>query len=185
MDTLFKLEDFQLIEFSRADSFLAKRFDCGNSIVNNYFWNESLCNDVGKSFILTDNKKQQILGFFSLTTDIVIEKSNTQKLKTMGSAIRIHMLGVDKKYHHKKCVSIGDQNRTIASVLLFLCCIKIQHIVDHHVGSSFIVLHSTKQGYNLYSNSGDFEKLENDMKIIDNDEVSETIPMFRNVYLYD
>lgn len=183
----FELTDLKLREFSKEDSFLTNDFDCGNDIVNNYLRYESLAFDVGKPFILTNKNENNILGFFSLTTDIVLEKNsscNINKLKTMGSAIRIHMLGVDKKYQHKKCVNIDGQMRTLATVLLTLCCIKIQDIVDHHIGSSFIVLHSTKEGYNLYYHIGEFEKLESDMKIIDNDEVEETIPMFRNVYLY-
>ncbi len=165
-------------ENSLEYSEMCRQFDCGNSYINNFLKENSFNNEIAKTFILINEEVPCIMGFFSLSADSLIEKSNDQKTIELGPAIRIYMFAVDKRYqgYHYHL------SETIASFLLNQCIEVIKKVVEHYIGATFIVLSSTKEGYHFYKKKGDFEELEQDMAMLDILGDNDTIKMYRDIF---
>lgn len=127
----------------------------------------------------------KIVGFYSIAADSVysVDDSLSQnRIIYNGGAIRIHMFAIDEKFHHKS-LKIDNEKKTYASVLLLDCLEQINHIVQKHVGATYIILSSTQAGYALYKNTGDFEELaeDDDIYLSDADGNEDCIPMYKYI----
>lgn len=150
--------------------------------------NESLESDICKTFVMlkttkiNDNTKQEIIGFYSLSSDSVLCYSDSDKIMLDGGAIRIFMFAIDEKYKHKQ-LKIDHQERTYASILLLDCLNLIDEIVDQYLGAKYIILNSTKEGHRLYKHTGDFIDLtdEEDFILSDVEGNDECIPMYKYI----
>lgn len=147
---------------------LSSSFSCGNKHIDNFLRSsESLETDICKTYVMIELEKNEIIGFFSLAADAVLnppEYSKANKLSFVGGAIRIYMFAIDEKYQ-KKSVDIIESDsksitKTYASILLLTCFEYIDEIVCNHIGAAYVVLSATEQGIGLYKNVGGFEFLD-------------------------
>lgn len=142
---------------------LCSSFYCTNTVIDNFIRSSECLNpSICKTYLLTkeENNKIELIGFFSLAADAVLENTTIYN----GGAIRILMFAVDERYQ-KQTILIGHNKRTYASLQLVLCLETIQNIVEQSVGASYIVLSSTKEGYNLYTHVGEFETIDDDFQL--------------------
>ena len=140
----------KVMEYNEELKKLSSSFFCGNQYIDNFLKsNESLESDICKTFVLTDDNGEEIIGFFSLCSDAVYENLGTKRehIYYLGGAVRIYMFAIDKKYQDQNI----RQNVKLkyASFLLLFCLNMIFDIVSNYIGVTFVVLHSTKEGLKL------------------------------------
>lgn len=165
-------------------------FDCGNPYINGFLNSANALNpDVCHTYLLIGiedqndmrNNNFEIIGFFSLTTDVVttLEREN---VVFSGGAIRIKMFAIDNKYKKKK-INVSGEQITYASVQLKICLDIIESISNKYIGATYIVLNSTEEGKNLYLNKGAFEILDedDDYKVATIEEDTDCFPMYRQI----
>lgn len=156
-------ENLEVIPFEKR--FDSVNFDCGNVHINSYFKN--LKNDpayAAGTYILKHVNTEEIIGFFTLCPDAVLEKETLESTgeTTMiynGPAIRIHMFAINKRYQHQKVISVSDELLSYGAYLLSLCILQIQNLAAECIAVLYITLLSTKEGQPLYEKYGDFISL--------------------------
>ena len=102
-----------------------KGFDCGNWYINSFLQSLSFDNTISITYFMRNDN--ELIGFFSLCSDAVIDVSASEKETLMAPAIRIYMLAIDKKFQRKK-ITIGNLDITYAHLLLDGCISIIQNI---------------------------------------------------------
>ena len=171
-------EQFITVPLSADLHGLALHFDCGSSKNINAFLKspKSLDLNYGKTFVLLDEGKTVIVGFYTLTTGLVEQES----IKTGGS-IHIRDFALDKAYRGKvqKVLSDGSEIK-LSDVLLDDCIQRIENIRANHVGFSLITLFSTPEGESLYLRNG-FDYAEEDMYMPKEEDDGLTKAMYRPV----
>lgn len=167
---------------------LCSSFSCGNLIIDNFIKsNESLDSSISITYLFVkkdeNNKISDLIGFFSLCTDSMLEKTDDYKIGKIfnGSAIRIHMFAIDKKFQQVK-IETSNGIHTLATIMLLNCLNIITNIVNNHVGASYIVLNSTKEGQNLYKHTGNFEIIDDDFATPLHEDETECISMFKPIF---
>ena len=165
----------EVAEYNEELQKLSSSFFCGNQFIDNFLkGHESLETDICKTFVmlqtyqLGDKTKQEIIGFYSLSSDSVLCFSELDSIMLEGGAIRIFMFAIDERYKHKK-IRMNGEKRTYASVLILDCLNFIDEIVNTYLGAKYIILNSTKEGYYLYKYTGNFMKLTEDEDLIMSD----------------
>lgn len=165
------MNSFDIVIYNKTNDIniikLCSLFSCGNIIIDSFLKSSdsrdpSIC--ITYLFVSKiENKIDKLIGFFSLSTDAILEKNDEYKTGKVfnGSAIRISMFAIDKKFQQIK-TQTQDGIHTIASIMLLNCIEIIKNIVKNHVGAAYIVLNSTKEGKNLYQHTGKFEVIEED-----------------------
>lgn len=168
-------------KYSRAIS----AFSCGNLFIDNFLESTDSCNpSVCKTYLLIDELDKEefnLIGYYSLSTDAVSESSNGI-LRFNGGAIRISMFAIDKRYQGKR-LCFEQKEQTLASFLLIHCLKEIRAIAQNNVGAMYIVLNSTQEGYNLYTNTGEFEPFDEDLLTLHHeDDGKESIGMYKTLF---
>ena len=157
---------------------LALHFDCGSSKNINAFLKsqKSLDLNYGKTFVLLDEKKTVIVGFYTLTTGLV-EQENIK----IGGSIHIRDFALDNAYRGKiqKVLNDGSEIK-LSDMLLDDCIQRIENIRANHVGFSLITLFSTPEGESLYLRNG-FDYAEEDMYLPKEEDDGLTKAMYRPV----
>lgn len=158
---------------------MCNSFDCGNSVLDNFLRNESCDTDISKTYLMIEDDVK-LIGFYSLTCSSLLEINDKNKnVESYIPAICLKMFAIDKKYQDIKITGYGH---TYAHFMLTACIDKIKEIKDHYVGAECIILNSTKDGYELYKNVGDFHKLDGEYKLPDYSENPNAIKMYRSIY---
>lgn len=163
---------YKLIVYNVNSNEIIKRlcfsFNCGNLIIDNFLKGpNSLDSSICKTYLFVscddNNIINDLIGFFSLSTDAMLEKSAdyTSGKIFNGSAIRISMFAIDKRYQQLK-IKTENSEHTFASMMLLYCINRIEDIVKNDVGAAYIVLNSTSEGFNLYKHIGNFEVIDED-----------------------
>lgn len=185
--------NYKLITYNHDSDEIIKqlclKFSCGNIVIDNFLKTyKALDITISKTYLFIscgDNDRIiDLIGFFSLSTDSMLEKADNSPVGKVfnGSAIRIMMFAIDKKYQQSK-MNLAFNNRTFASTMLLYCIKVIRSIVNNHLGASYIVLNSTKEGFNLYSHTGKFEILDEDYAMpIHKEDGEECIMMYKPVF---
>lgn len=96
------------------------------------------------------------------------------------------MFAIDNNYQKKK-VNISNKEITYATVQLKICLNIIETISNKHIGATYIVLNSTKEGKNLYLNKGGFEVLDEneDYRLAKIEEDYDCISMIKQIRFED
>lgn len=172
-----------VVEYNEDLKYLSSSFSCGNKNIDNFLkGSDSLESDICKTYIMIniDSKRdgdinpKEIIGFFSLAADAVIEPpeyNEYNKIVFKGSAIRIYMFAVNEKYQQKRVKISSSESKelitkTYASLLLFSCFDYIDDIVNNHIGAMYVILSATEKGVGLYQNVGGFEFLETEDEVL-------------------
>ena len=141
---------------------LSSSFSCGNFFIDD-FLKGSLAVDpgIGKTYIWLNDKETEIIGFYNITTGSLEYIDSDSRFK-MGGAVHINEFALDERYHGIQLDT--DMGIKMSDVLLTDC---INRIISfrNKVGFSFITLHSTSEGFNLYKRH-DFEAIEEDMGLL-------------------
>lgn len=178
--------NLKTIPLSSSHQELIKTFKCNNIVIEKYLKDLGACYELAKTYILVDADNQDMIGFFSLCADILVEEDESQLNKTITNhspAIKIKMFAIDERYKQKR-VWLGKDNITYAHILFSQCLMIAQNITKNHVGATFLIANATKEGYNLYKYVGNMEQAdENDSyRIPIGNEDNETIPMWRALF---
>ena len=89
------------------------------------------------------------------------------------------MFAIDKKYQNTK---IDGYGHTYAHFMLNACIDRIKEIKNKYIGAECIILNSTKAGYELYKNIGDFYEIDEEYRFPDYYENSSSIKMYRSIF---
>lgn len=181
-----------VLEYNEDLKKLSSSFSCGNFYIDNFLKsNESLESDICKTFVMVQSEMEneqttdKLVGFYSISADSVYSLDDTSsgnKIIYDGGAVRIHMFAIDEGFQHKT-LKIGEEKKTYASVLLLDCFEQINHIVNNHIGATYIILYATNLGYGLYKNVGNFEELTDadDIYLSTIEGSEECIPMYKYI----
>lgn len=152
---------------------LSNDFSCGNVVIDNFLKsNDALNRNIGVTYVLLDNNREQIIGYFNIATNRIDEMSHvgqTAYLTPLGGAVKINYLAVDERFQHKLLYKLeSDMNIYIGDYLLHKCEQIIVHL-QNHVGITFVYVSSTEEGYKLYHDRNFYDDLEIDMSIVKSD----------------
>lgn len=125
---------------------------CGNLIIDNFLKTQSRDPDQYITYLLIDSNKI-LVGFYSLICSSLLEVDSKGKIVSSIPSIEIKMLVIDKRYQSE---SIPNRNFTFAHFML-VNCIETINEISKSIGAEYKVLNSTEEGYNLYTNVGNFE----------------------------
>ena len=138
-------------------------FNCGNLRLSEFFnSSESLDAGVGISYVFLSDDETDLIGYYNITTGMIIDADNPQN--RIGGSVHINCFALDNRYHgllHE----VDDKGNTIKlSDIFFHQCLKFIELLRTRIGFTFITLSSTQEGYNMYSRAL-FDELEDDMLI--------------------
>lgn len=141
---------------------LASRFRSDNIVIDNFIKSEkALDANLGVTYLLIDD--DELLGFYNIGVgqiNSIVSINGTSYYALMGGAVYINYLALDKGYQHT--LLIKDSHFYYGDYLLRKCERKILAL-RKCIGASFIVVHSTPEGYRLYHDRNDYEDFEEDM----------------------
>lgn len=173
--------DLKIKALTKETKHYVEGFNCGNQHINNYLQLQGDCYEIAKTFILIDENAVNTIGFFSLCADSLLEKDGLDFIQA-GSAIRINMFAIDNRYKGIRKIAIDSKPITFAHFLLIQCISIIKDIVEQYIGATYIVLHSTKEGYNLYHKIGNFEELDDEFSVIESQDNRNLKAMYRVIF---
>lgn len=157
-------------KFTHNDTTLAKSFECGNLIIDNFLKsNKALDPNYGVTYILVNNTNDFIIGYYNIEVsrvDMVEQVKDTYNIIPMGGSVNINFLAIHTKFQHTKISD--DYNMYIGDYLLCECEKRIARI-RNDIGASFITIHSTEQGYHMYHDRNGYEDFESDMQTFHKD----------------
>lgn len=158
---------------SRYES-LAKNFDCGNIIINNFLrGGNALDENQGITYVLLSHNKDVIIGYYNIEVgrvDQIEDIGHTKRYIPMGGAVNINYLAIHSRYQGTKIAEVEGRKIYLGDYLLRDCEKRILRL-RKVVGIVFITLYSTEQGYHLYHERNSYENFEDDMStfVQDND----------------
>ena len=166
---------------------LCSSFSCGNYVIDNFLKSEDCKNpSICVTYLLLKDEDNVIdlIGYFSLSADAVLyNEYNSMVPHFNGSAIRIQMFAIDSRFQGKRIQYNESENHTIASFMLSQCISIIENIVIKNIGVTYIILSSTKEGYNLYKYSGQFASIDEEYSLTLHEENgNECIDMYKPVF---
>ena len=147
----------------------AHKFDCGNALISGILKSEDSLRDmVGKTYVMLDEEKGRIIGYYNISTGDLADGSYVR----LGGSIYIKYFAIDCEYQDTKW-----DDDYLSDALLVDCMNRIMEIRDTSVGFAFVTLSSTKEGFHLYDRN-DFSILEDDMILAQGEKENECIPMY-------
>lgn len=163
---------------------LAERFRSGNTYLDGFLRNGdySLSADIGKTYVFLAEGDIEIIGYYNLgmsSVDRIEDVNGISRYIRMGGAVNINYFALDERYHRQvfDILPSGDKIY-LSDILLVECLERIENIINQHIGTTFVTLNSTKEGYNLYRRNG-FEELEMDMRFTMEDSDYECTQLYR------
>ena len=141
---------------------LSSNFSCGNSFIDGFLkGNLSLNPGIGTTYVWLNDEESEIIGFYNITTGSLEYLDEDSRFK-MGGAIHINEFALDEKYQG---LYVDDNTEIKMSDMLLMDC--INRVMDFRkiLGFSFVTLHSTSEGFNLYTRH-DFIEIEDDMRLL-------------------
>lgn len=174
----------EIIKYTREYVDLAKKFDCGNSVINNFLKQaDALDENQGITYIMLSDKKDFIIGYYNIETgrvDMIENIGDTVLYKPMGGAININYLAIHSRYQGTKIAEIKGKKIYLGDILLNDC---EQRIIELRkvVGVSFITLCSTEEGYHLYHERNSYEDFEEDMSTFVNESDKTSYKLYKCV----
>lgn len=155
---------------------LASAFCCGNPHIDNFLRSgQALDVGFGKTFVwLTEGEKAEIIGYYNIAAGS-INQIDGERVSKMGGAIHINEFAIHEKFRGK----FIDERLKLkySDILLGDCIQRIQHLRSQSIGVSFVTLHSTREGMNLYLRN-DFCEIEEEMNLSKMDNEKECTPMY-------
>lgn len=156
---------------------LIDEFCCGNDILDDYLYNESLFDCDSVTHIVLDNDK--CVGFCSLSCGAIYMDDN-YKIHTFP-AVEIKYFAVDKEYQGK-VLSDDYGSFTFANAILNKIVFNVIYDFTENIcGASRVILYSTPRAVNFYKNFG-FKIFDNSFLIDESSYLDECVPM---IYNYD
>lgn len=156
----------RILKFGYNHCSLVKDFSCGNIIIDNFLKSgDALDLNQGITYIMLPESDDIIIGYYNISAGRVdqIEETNGYiRYIPMGGAININYLAVAKDYQ-KINITQDDSCKAYLGDYLLHDCEKRIVSLRKHVGTSFITLYSTKEGYHLYHERNSYEDFEDDM----------------------
>ena len=156
----------EIVKYTREYIDLAKKFDCGNSVINKFLKQaDALDENQGITYIMLSDKKDFIIGYYNIETgrvDMIENVGDKVLYKPMGGAININYLAIHSKYQGTKIAEVEGRKIYLGDILLNDCEQKILEL-RKQVGVCFITLCSTEEGYHLYHDRNSYENFEEDM----------------------
>lgn len=156
----------RILKFSSNYCDLTKTFTCGNIVIDNFLKSsDALDANQGITYIMLPENQDIIIGYYNISTGRVdqIEKiGDSIRYIPMGGAININYLAIAKDYQRINITLVDNCRAYLGDYLLYDCEKRIVSLQEN-VGTAFITLYSTEEGYHLYHERNSYENFENDM----------------------
>jgi ribosomal protein S18 acetylase RimI-like enzyme len=147
---------------------LSPLFECGNQALTLFLKSyDSLDNFFGKTYIMLDESKNRIIGYYNISTGHIEDENHIRT----GGTVYINCLALDVNYQKKKIGSYYISDRLLCD------CLKRIENIRKEIGFGFVTLSSTDEGLKLYERNG-FCELEDDMLMAKNTGEDACIPMY-------
>lgn len=156
----------EIVKYVSGYKDLAKNFDCGNIVIDNFLKNgNALDENQGITYVLLSKQKDFIIGYYNIEAGRIDQVENIGDnvlYKPMGGTVNINYLAINSKYQGTKIAEIEGKNIYLGDYLLRDCEKRILRLRED-VGISFVTVCSTEQGYHLYHERNSYEDFEDDM----------------------
>ena len=135
------------ILITEENAFLTEKFDCGNEVINHYLKSEAKKDTQAVSFLITDEKKNAVIGYFSLSCSGFIIES--QGHPTIYPAVEIKMFAVDEAYQHIP-YSDDPEDGTLSDIIFNFAISKIYDFTEKYCGADKVILYAVPKAVNFY-----------------------------------
>ena len=162
---------------TEENAFLTEKFDCGNEVINHYLKSEAKKDTQAVSFLITDEKNNAVIGYFSLSCSGFIIES--QGHPTIYPAVEIKMFAVDEAYQHIP-YSDDPEDGTLSDIIFNFAISKIYDFTEKYCGADKVILYAVPKAVNFYRKNffSEFETfmLKSESRFLDG-----CIPMYMNL----
>lgn len=162
---------------TEENAFLTEKFDCGNEVINHYLKSEAKKDTQAVSFLITDEKKNAVIGYFALScSGFIIEFRGHP---TIYPAVEIKMFAVDEAYQHIP-YSDDPEDGTLSDIIFNFAISKIYDFTQKYCGADKVILYAVPKAVNFYRKNffSEFETfmLKSESRFLDG-----CIPMYMNL----
>ena len=144
--------EFETIQFTKQVKDLAKDFNCGNEVLNEYL-QKTACDDTqAVTFVIRDTKNNNIMCYYSIScSGFIVELA--QKQYMIYPAVEIKMFAIDEKYQHIPISEDSDEGN-LSDILFASVICRINEFTENQCGADKIILYSVEQAKTFYERNG-------------------------------